>query len=446
MLVVHNLDSIMPIPTTRFWILLAAGVPIAFIGAIIPGFESFVLPYNIVLLFALFSSWAVARRWNLLSVERKSAPILSVGAPNPVRLEIENLSDMNVSLMVRDAPPLDSIATNHDFKVQIKSGKLASLNYVIVPQHRGADSFRGTYVRWLAPLGLTWVEKFIANEQRAPIYPNVRALSEFDMLKQKGHLSLIGVRRSRVKGIGTEFESLREYNDDDYRTIDWKSTARLGKLVVRNYEVERNQGVIVCLDAGRHMLGQVAGRRKLDYALDAALMLLHTAEKMGDQVGLLTFSDTVGRYIAPKKGRKQVSAILDTIHGMHAEPVQPDYMRAFSYLSSKWKRRSLVVLFTDTENEDQAADLSIALSNLRKRHLVMVVRVSDPRLREVMSEEIKEPLNLYRRAAAHWYFRDRRRAEERLALSGIHGIEAEPQDLSSALVSAYLRVKERSLI
>ncbi len=436
----------MLIPTTRFWVLLAAGVPLAFVGAFVPGFEALVLPYNVVLFVALVAGWGVARRWNVVTIERRSAPILSVGVTNPVRLEIENQSDMSVRLMVRDAPPVDSVATNHEFHVHIKPGKVAHVDYLIVPQHRGADSFHGTYVRWLAPLGLAWVERFFDTTQRAPIYPNVRALNEFDLLKQKGHLSLIGVRRSRVKGIGTEFESLREYNDDDYRTIDWKSTARLGKLVVRNYEVERNQGVIVCLDAGRHMLGQVAGRRKLDYALDAALMLLHTAERMGDQVGLLTFSDTVGRYIAPKKGRKQVTMILDTIHGMHAEPVQPDYMRAFAYLAGKWKRRSLVVVFTDTENEDQASELSVALSNLRKRHLVMVVRVSDPRLREVMAEEIIEPLNLFRRAAAHWYFRDRKKAEARLTFSGIQGIEAEPQDLSSTLVSAYLRVKERSLI
>jgi uncharacterized protein (DUF58 family) len=274
----------------------------------------------------------------------------------------------------------------------------------------------------------------------------VRALAEYDLLKQKGHLALMGVRRSRVKGLGTEFESLREYNDDDYRTIDWKSTARMGKLVVRNYEVERNQGVIVCLDVGRHMLAEVSGRRKLDYAIDSALMLMHAAQKMGDQVGLLMFSDYVGRYIAPKKGRAQVSAILDTVHGVHAEPVQPNYQAAFAYLSNRWKRRSLVVVFTDAENDDQAAELAVALGNLRKRHLVFVVRVADPRLREVLAAPLDQPTDLYRRAAAHWYFRDRKKAETRLSTGGLQSIEAEPQDLSAALVSAYLRVKELNLI
>ena len=436
----------MLVPTARFWTLVALGVPLALVGAFVPGFEAIVLPYNVGLFIALFASWFVARKWDFLTIERVTTPIFSVGVANPVRLDVENGSDMRVRLKVRDAPPLDSTATQHEFDIAIDPGRDAQLSYSITPQHRGNDAFRGTYVRVLAPLGLAWVERRFPNEQKAPIYPNVRALSEYDLLKQKGHLALIGVRRSRVKGLGTEFESLREYNDDDYRTIDWKSTARLGKLVVKNFEVERNQGVIVCLDVGRHMLAEVAGRRKLDYAIDSALMLMHAAERMGDQIGLLMFNDIVGRYIAPKRGRAQVSAILDTVHGVHAEPVQPNYQAAFSYLASRWKRRSLVVVFTDAENEDQARELASALSVLKRRHLLFVVRVADPRLREVMALPIERATDLYSRSSAFWYFQDRKKADADLSTAGIHSIEAEPQDLSATLVSAYLRVKELNLI
>jgi uncharacterized protein (DUF58 family) len=434
------------VPTTRFWILVALGVPLALVGALVPGFEVLLLPYNLALFLALLASWWVARKWDFVTVERWTAPLLSVGVTNPVRLDLENLSDRDVRLKVRDAPPADSDATQYEFDLVLPAGTVRQLSYTVTPRHRGHDRFRGIYLRWLAPLGLAWVERRIPDEQKAPIYPNVRALAEYDLLKQKGHLSLMGVRRSRIKGLGTEFESLREYNDDDYRTIDWKSTARTGKLVVRNFEVERNQGVIVCLDIGRHMLAEVAGRRKLDYAIDSSLMLMHAAQKTGDLVGLLMFNDLVARWIAPKKGRAQVSAILDTVHAVHADPVQPNYQAAFAYLANRRKRRSLVVVFTDAENDDQAAELSAALGNLRRRHLVFVVRVADPRLREVLATPIEQPVDLYRRAAAHWYFRDRKRAETRLSTSGLQSIEAEPQDLSATLVSAYLRVKELNLI
>lgn len=436
----------MLVPTKRFWFLFALGIPLALIGAVLPGFEGLLVPYNVALVLALLASWFIARRWDFLVVERQTAPILSVGVPNPVKINIENTSEVPVRLKLRDAPPADSDATEHEFDLSLPGGALRQLSYTITPRHRGHDQFRGIYLRLLAPLGLAWVDRRLPADQKAPIYPNVRALAEYDLLKQKGHLALMGVRRSRIKGLGTEFESLREYNDDDYRTIDWKSTARTGKLVVRNFEVERNQGVIVCLDVGRHMLAEVAGRRKLDYAIDSALMLMHAAQKTGDLVGLLMFNDVVARWIAPKKGRAQVSAILDTVHGVHADPVQPNYQAAFAYLANRWKRRSLVVVFTDAENDDQAAELAAALGTLRRRHLVFVVRVADPRLREVLATPIEQPLDLYRRAAAHWYFRDRKKAETRLSTSGLQSIEAEPQDLSATLVSAYLRVKELNLI
>lgn len=436
----------MLVPTTRFWLLIALGIPIAAVGMFVPRFELLLIPYNIGVFLALFASWYVAKRWDVLGIEREVAPILSVGVPNVVKINVENLSTLPMKLQIRDEPPIDSLATEHQFNISIPPGKLRELSYTVTPRHRGSDYFRGTFVRWMAPLGLAWVEKRLQNEQKAPIYPNVRALAEYDMLKQKGHLSLMGVRRSRLKGLGTEFESLREYNDDDYRTIDWKTTARLGKLVVKNFEVERNQGVIVCLDVGRHMLSEVDGRRKLDYALDSALMLMHAAEKMGDQIGLVMFSDKVHRYVAPRKGRAQVAAILDILHAVHAEPVQPNFQNAFAYLATRWKRRSLVVVFTDAENEDQATELCSALALLRKRHLLMVVRVADPRLRELQQEEIADPVGLYRRASAQWYFRDRKKAEVRIQASGIQSIEAEPQDLSGKLVTAYLRVKELNLI
>jgi uncharacterized protein (DUF58 family) len=434
------------VPTTRFWLLIAAGIPLALVGAVVPGFERILLPYNVFLFTCLVTTWFVARRWNFLEIQRVTTPIFSVNVANPVRIDVENVSDINLKVMLRDEPPADSDATSHEFLFDVPAGGVKQLSYTITPRHRGNDAFRGTFVRWMAPMGLAWVEKQLPTLQKAPIYPNVRALTEYDLLKQKGHLGLMGVRRSRIKGLGTEFESLREYNDDDYRTIDWKSTARTGKLVVRNFEVERNQGVIVALDVGRHMLSEVAGRRKLDYAIDSSLMLMHAAEKMGDQIGLLMFSDVVNRYIAPKKGRAQVSAILDTVHGVHAEPVQPNYQSAFAYLANRWKRRSLVVVFTDAENEDQAAELSAALATLKKRHLLFVVRVADPRLREVVTTKIEKPTDLFARSAALWYFRDRTKADTRLSTAGIHSIESEPQDLSATLVSAYLRVKELALI
>lgn len=257
---------------------------------------------------------------------------------------------------------------------------------------------------------------------------------------------MMGVRRARIKGLGTEFESLRDYNEDDYRRIDWKTTARRGKLVVREYEQERNQAVIVCLDIGRAMLSEVEGVKKLDHALDASLMLLHAAAVAGDQVGLLVFGENVKRYIPPRKGRSQNGIILEAVHGLEAEPASTNYAAAFAYLASRWKRRSLIIVFTDAEDQGQANEIARGLAAVSRRHLLMLVRVSDPRIKELLTAPVAADEDLYRKAATLWYSAERRKGEAVFKLANVQNIEAEPQDLSTALVSAYLHVKEVSAL
>lgn len=416
------------------------------LGAVIPGAHYWLIPYNIGLVILYFVSGKLAARHEQIRVTRQSQSILSVRVPNNVKLSVENLTVDRLEVRLMDEPPKISTATQHEFRFSLDPERIKEFDYTITPYERGDGSFGDVTVRILAPLGLAWVQKTLPTSSPARVYPNVQAVREYELLKQKGHLSLLGVRKSRIKGLGQEFESLREYNDDDFRLIDWKASARRGKFVVKNFEQEKNQAVIICVDVGRHMLAEVNGVRKLDYCLDSSLMLMHAAERAGDQVGLLAYNDVIKRYIVPKKGRHQIAAILDTIHSIQAEPVQPNYQAAFAYLSSRWKRRSLVVAFTDAENEDQANELVAALAGLNRRHLLMVVRVADPRMKELATKPLDSSGDLYNRASALWYTADRRKAEIRLRAAGFHTIEAEPADLSAALVQAYLRVKELTLI
>lgn len=430
------------VPTRRFWWLLAGGVPLALLGAWAPGMEQLLLPYDALLFLALFVSPQLIPKPTSLVCRRETDAVLSVRVQNLVRLTLINDSSVPIKGRLRDEPPAEFDRDRDEFAFDLGPNREQLFRYHVRPRTRGDGMFRGTFIRLLAPLGLAEVEYRLPSDQPVRVYPNVQALREFDLLKQKGKLNQMGIRRTRIRGLGTEFESLREYNpDDDYRRIDWKSTARQGKLVVREYEQERNQSVILCIDAARHMLGEVDGVSKLDHALDASLMLMHAATVAGDHVGLLVYADVLHRYIPPKKGRGQTGAILDTVHALHAEPVEPNHTLAYGYLQSRWKRRSLVVLFTDAEDEAQARSLGKAIGPLLRRHLVMVVRVSDPRLAELTNLRIDGPRAMYKRAAALWYNAGRSKAEAQLSALGIQSIEAEPQELSAALVGAYLKVK-----
>ncbi|MBX3096269.1 MAG: DUF58 domain-containing protein [Fimbriimonadaceae bacterium] len=436
----------MLIPTRRLWWLIAIGIPIALLGAVIPGAEYLLIPYNIALAILFFASGLSARKWDVIRVTRKAEPILSVRVPNLVTLAVENLSDQRMTIRLRDVPPQGMLADDHEWKVNLLPGEERTLRYHITPVVRGQEEFEGVFVRYIAPMGLAEIQKKLPVVEPARVYPNVQALKEYDLLKQKGKLQQMGFRKTRIRGLGQEFESLRDYNDDDIRKVDWKATARRGRLTVKNYEEERNQAVVLCVDNGRSMLGEVNGISKLDYALDAALMLMHAAANKGDQVGLMMFNDVVSRIALPRKGHAQVASLLERIHDVHAEPVQTDYVGALGYLRARWKKRSLIVVFTDAEDPDAARDLVAALSPLRKRHLVFVVRVDDPGLKSARATYPETMKAAYLRTAALWYGHERDEASRILEAAGVQNIDAEPQDLSAALVSAYLVVKERALL
>lgn len=425
---------------------MLAGVLLAGAGFAVPGLEQFVLPFNLLLISAFLITGRIARQWDVLEFRRVTDPVLSVRVPNTVRLALKGSSPHPLMVRIRDEVDETFGVSGNEFQTQIRPDFESEHAYTVVPQYRGQWSFRGLFVEYVAPFGLARVRKQIGEQQPVRVYPNVKAVREFELLKQAGHLSLMGLRKSRLKGLGTEFESLREYNEDDYRTIDWKASARRGKLVVKNFEQESNQAVMICVDVGRHMLGEIDGVRKLDYCLDAALLLMHAAQRAGDMVGLLHFNDSIKRYLEPKKGKAQIAALLDAIYDTEPEPVQPHYSAAFAYLSSRWKRRSLIVVFTDAENFDQGQALSQSLGRMRQRHIVLVVRVKDPKLKTLVGQPITNEERLFGQAAARWYESDRRKAESVLRNAGIQSIEAEPQDLANELVGAYLRVKQLNLL
>ena len=422
------------------------GIPIGAL-AYQAGQPYLLLAYNVLLFGVALATLRMAPSPSSIKLTRRFDPVLSVRAANRIVLEIENLGLEPIRGRLRDEPPEGCIATKQEFDLSVRAEGTKELEYFLTPSERGSDYFRGSFVRLRCPLGLVERQVKLPSEQPVRIYPNVLALREFELLKQQGRLREIGIRRSRMRGLGTEFESLRDYSEgDDYRKIDWKATARRDKLIVRQFEQERNQAVIIVIDVGRGMLSEVDGVRKLDHALDSCLMLTHAAAMAGDFVGLLVYSDMVKRYIPPKKGRNQIGLIIEALHDLVAEPVESDPKAAFSYLSARWKRRALLVTFTDCEHQDKAQELTRSLGPLVRRHLVLIARVSDPKLKDALQAPLDQVQAMYLRSAAALLAQDRREAGVALSTANIHSLEAEPQDLASALVNFYFLVKEKSIL
>lgn len=434
-------------PTPRLVFLGSIGVLIALAGAWVPGLEVFILLYNFALLLFVVIGRIAGPNPKDLQLKRQMDGALSVRARNQVVVTLTNLSNRKVSGIMRDECPTTFKSSSREGSFSLKPGQFSKLEYVAIPQVRGTETFLGTWIQLNDPFGLTVSMHVLGRDDVVDVYPNLLAVQEFDLLNRRGRLSSLGIRRTRYRGVGTEFESLRNYQSgDSFRLIDWKSSARRGDLVVKEFEVERNQPVFVVIDIGRGMLAEANGVTKLDHVLDAALLFMHAVEVAGDQLGLMVYADRLIHFIPPKRGRGQISLILKTIHDIVAQPLESNHRAAFHTLAARWKRRALMVVFTEVESPEEASPLLAALEQQRHRHLWFIARVKDPGLKAKVASELARPEDYYKRAAAFWYDEKRDRAAQMIHARYPDHVDAEPQDLAAALVNHYIDAKLRMAI
>lgn len=317
-----------------------------------------------------------------------------------------------------------------------------TVDYEVIPTRRGDEEFGEIWVRAYGILGLVAYQWKKSAQEKARVYPNVRGFSRYDFLQLKGRSVETGFRPSRVHGRGSDFESLREYRpDDEFRRINWKATARAGKVIVQEFREERNQNLMILLDSGRLMGAETDGVTLLDYAINSALLLAYVSMLKGDQVGCLVFSNEVHGYLPPKRGKGQILRLLDLLQGVGASPVEPDYGRALRYLSIKSRKRSLVVVYTDFLDAELALPLVRYLSSLRKSHLPMVVGFRDPSMTRVAEAPVSSTGQIYQKGVAEWLIQQRESLFATLRRAGVMAVEALPQELSPLVVQKYLETK-----
>ena len=430
--------------TYRAWAVLSAGGLVALLGAVRPDLLGLTLLVDLLAVVIIAVDALSLPRAEAFRLQRRHERVLSLGAENRIELTLTHDLTAPHHARLRDEPPPDCDYDRREFTLRLTPDQPAQVVYHLTPRYRGEARFEDVFLRVEGRLRLTTRDYRLPARESVPVYPNLLQLREYDLLRHRGRLQLMGFRQLRLRGQGTEFESLREYTpDDEFRRIDWKATARRGKPIVRDYQTERSQNVVLLLDAGRTMLAEVEGRRKFDAVLNAALMLAYVAVQMDDKVGALVFADEVDLFSPPQRGRAQVGKLVDALHDAEPRMVESDYLYAATYLAKRWRKRSLIALFTDLIDPDASRMVLHALGALRRQHLCVAITDADPRLHRWSQQPPDTPSDLYRRAVALQTLNDRLAATRALERMGVHCIDAEPDTLVAALVNHYLQVKAR---
>ena len=377
---------------------------------------------------------------SVLRVHRVCNDLLSVGVANRVTLAITARSAGAPAILYERVPPgLHPSRTRWDVHLP------AEVEYTVTPVARGDVILGPATVRVTGPWGLGWRQTTVAAQRPARVDPNLAAIDVYEALARRGQLAELGLRTMRLRTEGSEFERVREaFPDDPLRAINWRATARTGRLMASELIPERAQPLVICLDHGR-LMGIGAGElTKLDHAINAALLLVHVALRAGDRAGMLAFSDTVTDTLPPRAGTAQLRRFLDATRPIQPGETEADYDDALAFFSRWQTRRSLVVIFTDVLDPDQGRALIRQCVRLRRRHLPLVVTVRDPALDDAANTVPRTGNDAYARAVAGGLIADRDDTLRMLRSSGVETIDADARTLSPRLVNRYLDLKRRA--
>jgi uncharacterized protein (DUF58 family) len=382
-----------------------------------------------------------------ITVSRSIPRTCSLGVPVTSEVTVENRSTLFLRGSLRDDLPeyFDSNPLEHQLQLP-PMGRMTAQRK-LKPGRRGAFSLDSIYLKFCSPLRL-WT-RYLTFPVHNPlnVYPDMKQLSDYALLARTNRLSLIGVRKSRRVGQDNEFERLRDYTrDDNYRHIDWRSTARRRKLTVRQFQNEQSQRVIFLLDCGRMMVNETGGYSLLDHALNSTLMMAYVALSQGDSVGMLCFSDTIHSYIPPRGGRSQMNRLIQAGFDQFPKLVESRYDQAFLYLSSHCKRRSLVVLATNVIDEVNAGAIVDYLGNINGQHLPLGILLRDREMFEAADSPDGGSFQMYRAAAAADILLWRDQLLKDLVHRGVLVIDAFPDELTAPLINRYLEVKAKHLL
>ena len=398
----------------------------------------------VAVLLLILADHLLSRRLAILRASREATDKLSMGASNEVTIAVRNLGRVALHLFVKDDPPPDFSTDRREHRVAIRPHERLLITYSTVPRARGNYEFGDLHIRGRTIMGLSYWQKRFPAKTPVAVYPNVAQVAHYQELARSGMLAQVGYHPHRRLGAGTNFESLREYlPDDEYRSIDWKATARRHKPISRQYEAERSQNVMIMIDAGRMMAGTAGLMSKLDYAINAALMLAYVATRRDDRVGLLAFDDEVRQFFTPGKGTAQVARIADALYGLQPQLREPDYALAFATLHSGARKRALVLCFTDLIDKDASARLLSGMASLFPRHLPLLIAIQDPDLLGATIQTPSDAFDVYEKAMAIQAVADRADALATITRRGVLVLDAQPRELTVETVNRYLEIKER---
>jgi len=431
---------VIPVPTRRL-AALAALAAVVLIPLSLP-VGTGLLVVNGALLFAALVDVVLAAPPDSIAVERELPGVLALGAESQVCWRVRNPRSRSIRVAVADELASSLRPGVRRFRMTVPAHATGQARTTIRPARRGRFDVTELVVRSTGPLGLASRQRAREMPSSLRVYPPFRSREEAELRINKARLLEVGLRSAQGRGGGTDFDQLREYSvDDEFGRIDWSATARSDKAIVRTYRAERNQTVLLLLDNGRVMAGRVDDVPRVEHAMDAVMMLTAVATRLGDRTGLVAFDRQVRAVVPPAQGRDQLTRVTEAMYRLEPVLAESDYQGAFTETLARFRRRTMLVIFTELVEQAVGESLLPALPLILRNHLVVVAAVQDPDVVRWAKEVPVDASAAYRQAAAVSALDERARTVARLRGLGATVVDEPPGELAPKLADTYLKVK-----
>lgn len=378
---------------------------------------------------------------------RTHADRFSNGDDNVVQITIESRYLFSVAIEVIDEIPVQFQRRDILFKALAKANQIVVINYELRPVKRGAYHFGTINVFVSTAIGLVSRRYKFEQPAEVPVYPSYIQMRKYQLMAISNRLTEMGVKKVRKIGHSMEFEQVKEYvNGDDYRTLNWKATARKGSLMVNSFTDEKSQPVYCVIDKGRAMKMPFEGMSLLDYAINASLVLCNVALGKQDKAGLATFSEKAGVFLQANRTSTQMQLILETLYNQKTRYLESNFEQLYSTIRRKINQRSLIVLFTNFESLTGMQRHLPYLRKIASHHLLLTVFFENTELRSVVTSATTGVEDVYIKTVAEKFAYEKRLIAKELQQYGILTVLTAPKDLTVNTINKYLELKSRQLI
>lgn len=382
-----------------------------------------------------------------MTVYRQTADRFSIGDLNRVHIKLTNKYVFAARVSVIDELPEQFQERNWLRKIKVESNTSFELEYFLKPLVRGEYEFGDINVFVHGPLRLVKRRQIFPAKKMVKVYPSFIQMRRYHLLAVSNRLQDAGVKRIRKLGHSMEFEQIKEYvRGDDFRTINWKATARKETLMINNYTDERSQQIYCLINKGRVMKMPFGGMSLLDYAINASLVLSNVALVRQDKAGLITFAENLDTFIQADKKTTQMSLLLETLYKQQTRFLEADFEKLFSVIRNRITNRSLLLLFTNFESLESLQREMPALKRIARYHLLIVVFFENTELKELTTMNAKKLEDIYIRTIAEKFAFEKRLMVKELHKNGILSILTAPENLTVNTINKYLELKTRMSI